>query len=401
VETPPDFYLIETEHRHGDRRHEDRREKLRPGQHDRRRKDRRRGRVARTGMLLTVMSLATGARVPLQLAAKLSMGAAAGAGTAKLLTSPDLRSQFAIEMNDAVHQALDKYRGQPFVAEALTRGSTLLPQIKQIFEEEGVPSELAYLALVESEFRPHAQSWAQARGVWQFMPVTGKRFGLQQDSWIDERSDPEKATRAAAKYLRILFGMFDDWNLALAAYNAGEGTILKAIKKYGTNDFWRLAETKGLAQETKNYVPRIHAAILLSRDPLKYGIEIAPAPVTGHDVVPVGDVIDLKLVADCVGADVDALRNLNPALKRWATPADQDFDLRVPAGAGDDLAQCIAKIPEGRRARIHRVRKGETLAKLARRYGTKVGTLAEANSISRFGRLRRGAEIIIPMAAED
>ncbi len=304
--------------------------------------------------------------------------------------------RFPLEMNDAVRDALAAYSGQPFVAEALSRGARYLPQIQRTFAEAAVPPELAYVALVESEFKPTAESWAKARGVWQFMPVTGKRFGLQQDEWIDERSDPDKATKAAARYLRILYETFGDWNLALAAYNAGEGTVSRAIARHRTADFWRLARSGSLPEETRNYVPRVHAAILMARDPERYGLTIAPEPMVETDVVPVEDAVDLQLVATCADTSVEELRDLNPALRRQATPLGEEFELRVPEGTAEAVEQCLASISPERRLRIHIVARGQTLTGVAKMYRTDPERLAEANAIDRGGKLARGTPLVIP-----
>src|SRR6185503_21032164 len=166
-------------------------------------------------------------------------------------------------LNDSVLAAIDLYQGplREWFESALARGGRYLPRIRQVFAAEGIPQDLAYTALVESAFKTSALSRAKARGVWQFMSATGRRYGLHQDWWVDERSNPEKATHAAARYLKELHSMFGDWSLAMAGYNAGEGKVIRAISRYGTNDYWRLRKTRGFRRETKNYVPMIHAAI--------------------------------------------------------------------------------------------------------------------------------------------
>lgn len=307
---------------------------------------------------------------------------------------------FPLQMNEAIRDAVRGYTRAPFVADALSRGARYLPDIQRTFAEEGVPPELAYVALVESEFRPTAESWAKARGVWQFMPVTGKRFGLQQDEWIDERSDPEKATKAAARYLRILYEMFGDWNLALAAYNAGEGTVSRAIARHRTADFWRLARARALPEETRHYVPRVHAAITVAQDPERYGIMVEPKPIPATDVVPVEHAVDLRLVATCLGASVGELHLLNPALKRQATPLGEEFELQVPEGTAPAVEQCLASIAPDRRVRIHIVGRGQTLSGVAKLYRTDVDRLAEANALEPGQKLPLGAPLIIPALEE-
>ena len=278
---------------------------------------------------------------------------------------------------------------------ALSRGARYLPAIREAFVAEGLPPELAYVALVESEFRSHAVSSAKAKGFWQFMPATGRRFGLAQDSWVDERSDTEKATRAAAQYLRHLHDVFEDWNLALAAYNAGEGTVRRAIRQHGTNDFWELSRARALPRETRDYVPRIQAAILVAKSPGWYGFEIDPAAPVAVDTVEVDGPFALRDVARCTGLDLETLQDLNPALQRAATPR-RAFDLKVPEGSADEVAECLGSVPQ---VKTHVVRgRGVTLATVARKYGTRVSDLAQVNGLASRRKLplARGTELIIP-----
>ncbi|HSD67130.1 MAG TPA: lytic transglycosylase domain-containing protein, partial [Vicinamibacteria bacterium] len=236
-----------------------------------------------------------------------------------------------IELNEAVLSCVDLYQGRlrEWFEEALSRGQKHLPHIREVFAEEGIPQDLAYVALVESAFKTTAYSRAKAKGVWQFVTATGRRYGLAVDWWVDERGDPEKATRAAARYLKELYGLFGDWNLALAGYNAGEGKVLRAVKRYRTEDFWKLRETRGLRRETKNYVPLIHAAIVLAKAPERYGFTVTPDEPPDFERVPIEGAIDLRVIAECAGEPVEEVRALNPELRRLATPADRIFPLRV------------------------------------------------------------------------
>jgi membrane-bound lytic murein transglycosylase D len=306
-----------------------------------------------------------------------------------------------IVLNDPVLACIDLYQGElrEWFEEALERGGRYLPRIREVFAAEGVPQDLAYVALVESAFKTNALSRAKAKGVWQFIPATGKRFGLHQDWWVDERSDPDKSTRAAAEYLKSLHELFGDWNLALAGYNAGEGKVSRAIENYGTEDFWELAETRGLRAETKNYVPMIHAAIVVAKAPEKYGFDVRPEPLLEADSVRVADAVDLRVVAECAGSSVDRVRLLNPALRRLATPAHRSFDVRVPKGTAAATSACLQAISPDRRVafRAHVVARGQTLASIARRYGTRPTDIAQANGLSMRARLARGQELIIPV----
>jgi membrane-bound lytic murein transglycosylase D len=317
--------------------------------------------------------------------------------------TPDETSELPIYVNSAVQRFLDIYQGsqRAGITTALERGERYLPKIREIFASEGVPEDLAYVALVESRFQPKAVSPVKATGLWQFMPATGDRFGLSFDWFVDERRDPEKATRAAAQYLRFLHDTFHDWNLALAAYNAGEGRVRQAIRRYGTNDFWELARTPGLARETKEYVPRIHAAILLAKEPEKYGFDVSPEPAPQPAAISVGENVDLRAVARCAGADVETVQELNPELRYPATPPGAaDFEVKIPADAKSEaeVDRCLAELPASERNafRMHTVRKGQTLSAVAKRYGADVKEIAQINRISRKSHLARGTALFVP-----
>jgi membrane-bound lytic murein transglycosylase D len=308
-----------------------------------------------------------------------------------------------IELNEPVLSCIDLYQGRlrEWFEAALSRGQKYLPHIREVFAEEGIPQDLAYVALVESAFKTNATSRAKAKGVWQFIGATGRRYGLTVDWWVDERSDPEKATRAAALYLKELYALFGDWNLALAGYNAGEGKVLRAMERYRTDDFWTLRQTRGLRRETKNYVPLIHAAIVLARAPERYGFVVAPEALPETERVPIEGALDLRAIAECAGEPVEALRDLNPELRRIATPADRTYALRVPAGRAGSVAACVAGLPIEERAsfRKHVVRRGQTLSGIARANGVTARDVAEANGLPLGQRLRRGTELIIPIPA--
>jgi len=309
-----------------------------------------------------------------------------------------------IELNDAVLSCIDLYQGRlrDWFEAALSRGQAYLPHIREVFAEEGIPQDLAYVALVESAFKTSAYSRAKAKGVWQFISATGKRYGLDVDWWVDERSDPDKATRAAARYLKELYSLFGDWNLALAGYNAGEGKVLRAMKRYRTDDFWKLRETRGIRRETKNYVPLIHAAIVLAKAPERYGFTVTPEERAAFERVAIEGAFDLRVLAECAGEPVEAIRELNPELRRLATPADRTFSLRVPVGRGEAVAGCVASLPPEKRAhfRRHVVRRGQTLSGIARANGVSAREIAEANGLSAGRRLRPGTELIIPIPAK-
>ena len=312
-------------------------------------------------------------------------------------------ADLSIALNDRVLSCIDLYQGplRQWFEDALSRGQPYLPRIRETFASEGVPQDLAYLALVESAFHNRALSKAKAKGMFQFIPETGRRYGLAQDWWVDERSDPEKATRAAAKYLRDLYELFGDWNLAMAAYNAGEGRISRALDRYGASDFWTLSQVSNLAAETRNYVPMIHAAIIVAKAADRYGFSIEDQPARVYDAVPVKGAVDLRVIAECADTGVTTVQSLNPELRRLATPANRTFPVKVPPGRGEQLTSCLASLPAEKRVafRTHTVVRGQSLNSVARQFGAKPAEIAAANGLSPGKTLARGTELIIPVKA--
>jgi membrane-bound lytic murein transglycosylase D len=301
-----------------------------------------------------------------------------------------------IELNDQVLGAIDLYTGKfnKWFSRALSRGLPYLPRIREILAEAGVPQDLAYVPIVESAFNPSALSRAKARGLWQFIPSTGKQYGLRQDFFVDERSNMEKATLAAAQYLKKLYAMFGDWNLALAGYNAGEGNVQRAIKRAKTNDFWALAKTRSFRSETKNYVPLIHAAIVIAKSPEFYGIDLSPEELTAVETIRVSGSYPITTVARCANTQPEEIKRLNPELRRGLTPSSA-FDLEVPHGSGERVTTCLA----GERAMDyarHVVRKRDTLSLIARMFGVSSSEIARVNGLSLKANLKPGAELAIP-----
>jgi membrane-bound lytic murein transglycosylase D len=297
------------------------------------------------------------------------------------------------------------YQGRlrDFVQDGLTRGTKYLPMIQSVFRAEGLPLDLAYIPIIESGFKTNAVSKAKAKGPWQFMKPTGKENGLRQDWYIDERSDPEKSTIAAAKYLKTLHRLFKgDWNLVLAAYNGGLGRVQRAIKKSGHDDFWALSESsKFLPRETREYVPLILAAIIVAKNPAQYGFDIVAHDPIAYDKVTLPRAMDLRRVAEWTGASIAEIQALNPELRRWTTPVKyKEFELKVPVGTGDRLQTRMAGAsPADLNAlKWYTVRGGESLATIARKLKVSRVDLAEANSLSIKSRVRNGQELIIPRA---
>ena len=220
--------------------------------------------------------------------------------------------------------------------------------------------------------------------MWQFMPWDGVHAGLQHNWWVDERQDPEKATRAAARLLKDLFSQFGDWYLAMAAYNSGPGTVQRAVQRTGYADFWELYRRNVLPEETRNYVPIILAMTIMAKNPSQYGLDHLPLdPPAASDTVRIHYPIDLRLVAECTDSSTAVLQELNPSLLRMTTPKDMDFDLHLPVGTAEKFQKTVAAIPEEMRVywRYHRVESGETLSEIARRYHTTASAIAEANNL--------------------
>src|SRR5215467_10172943 len=306
-----------------------------------------------------------------------------------------------LTVNDEVLGFLNFFqtpRGKAIVETGLSRSGKYRDMIARILREEGVPQDLIYLAQAESAFQPAALSRAGARGIWQFVPWRGNEYGLKRSWWVDERQDPEKATRAAAQHLRDLYGLFGDWYLAMAAYNCGPGNVQKGIERTGYADFWELYRRNVLPRETKNYVPIIVALTLIAKDAAHYGIHPELEKPVASDVVKPGSAVDLRLVAETIDVDVETLRSLNPSLLRLATPDDPSFELHLPVGTAQKFSNEIAEIPAEKWVswRRHRVEPGETLTSLAKKYKMTAAAIAAANSLGGSPSLTTGDKLIIP-----
>ena len=275
--------------------------------------------------------------------------------------------------------------GRNDLERALARSGKYMAMIAQVLHEEGVPEELAYLALIESGFVTHSSSASGAVGLWQFVAGTARRYGLKIDSWVDERRDPLKSTRAAAAYLKDLHNYFGRWYLAIAAYNAGQGAIEKAMQSSGATDFWTLSTKAKLNEETRNFVPKFVAASLIASDPQKYGfIDVAYEPPMDYEEMEVQGSLRFASLAEMAGTDPETIRDLNPALLRGQTPPEESaFRVKLPAGHATIFVQSYQE-RETRQAQFvtHEVKKGETLFAIARRYGQHVRSLMELNGLA-------------------
>jgi membrane-bound lytic murein transglycosylase D len=308
-----------------------------------------------------------------------------------------------LTVNDEVLSFLNFFqtpRGKAIVETGLRRAGRYQGMIARVLREEGVPQDLIYLAQAESAFQPLALSRAGARGIWQFVAWRGNEYGLRHTWWVDERQDPEKATRAAAQHLRDLYGMFGDWYLAMAAYNCGPGNVQKGIERTGYADFWELYRRNVLPRETKNYVPIILALTLIAKDAPHYGIHVERDEIVPTDVVKPGRAIDLRLVAETIDVDVETLHQLNPSLLRLATPDDPSFELHLPRGTAGKFSAGIADIPPEKWVswRRHKVVPGDTLTSVAKKYHVTAPAIASANNLEKGTELSPGDKLIIPAA---
>ena len=307
-----------------------------------------------------------------------------------------------IPLNDRVLSYVQLFTGRlkGYLEDGLSRGARFLPMIQEVFRAEGLPLDLAYVPLVESAFKTNALSRASAKGMWQFMSGTAVENGLKHDWYIDERADAEKATRAAAKYLKTLYGMFGDWHLALASYNGGPGRVQNALKRSKKDTFWELsASSRYLPRETRDYVPLILAAVIIARNPAQYGMDIQPHESPLFETVTLPKATDLRRVAEWVEIPVQDLQELNPELRRWTTPVRMDeYQLKVPQGTADTVRARLVEASSEDLASLNylTVKKGETLATIARKLKVSRTDLAEANYLKTSARLTAGQQLVIP-----
>lgn len=306
---------------------------------------------------------------------------------------------FTFRPNALIQSFINYYtgRGRATMETGLRRSGRFMTMARQIFKEEGVPQDIVWLGQVESLWSPVARSWAAAVGLWQFIPDTAARYGLQQNLYVDERSSFEKATRASARYLKWLATRYDgNWELAMAAYNSGERRVDAAIARSGYADFWHIYDRGLLPNETRNYVPNILAVIIIAKNPEKYGFSIPSDPPLTYDYVKVNNMVDLRLVADATDTSYDTILALNPELKRNVTPPGVEHLLRVPSGKGRDLYTALMRIPVEKRStwRMLTAQNDDTFETIGRRTGVSASTISHVNG----GTIRPGAKVIIPVS---
>ena len=314
---------------------------------------------------------------------------------------------YSVAMNSQVKYFVDRFttKHREVVGLWVRRSGQYLDMIFEVFKAKGIPEDLAFTAMIESGFNPTAVSRVGAKGMWQFMAPTARLYGLRVDRWVDERLDPEKSTVAAARYLGDLYAMFGSWELAKAAYNAGEMKVLRAMSVLGSRDFWELTRGQILRDETKNYVPAIQAATLIGREPERYGFSASQSGPLAYELAPVPQGMQLARVAALAGLSLDALRELNPELWNKQTPPGGTYLLKFPLGTSQRFAE--ARIQDrkleadGRptiKLGVHVVKPRETVRSIAKRYGISVAALARWNELGEGAHLRPGDRLRIASA---
>jgi membrane-bound lytic murein transglycosylase D len=276
------------------------------------------------------------------------------------------------------------------------------PMVEEIFAEFNLPVDLVFLSLVESGFSTNAVSRAKAVGPWQFIKSTAKAYDLRVDNWIDERRDPVKSTIAAARYLRDLYQLFGSWPLAMAAYNAGERKVGRALVRAQADDFWDLTDTKLLKRETKEYVPRFLAAALIAKDPTRFGLAVPSQTPVEYDEVIVTRPIHLRTAAQAASVTYEDMKVLNPELRKDLTPPDPAYHLKVPAGRKEAFLANLATYQDWKRVHAvrYQVRRGDTLPRLASQYGTTSTAILEANTMAKSEKPKPGDWLLIPQASK-
>ena len=320
---------------------------------------------------------------------------------------PATKTTIELPINEDVQKNLDFFtaaKGRPFMKKWLERSGRWFPMLKKIAREEGMPEEIVYLAMMESGLNPNAQSWAKAVGMWQFIESTGKMYDLEVNTWVDERKNVEKATRAAMHFLKDLYNDLGDWHLALAAYNCGPGGVRRAKRRSGQPDgnFWDIRGS--LPGETKNYVPCYVATAMIAMNPAAYGFppdSLTMMAPLAHDVYSIAETVNLAALAKCIEITEDSLKTLNPELRKSCTPPGTTYKLKIPAGSKDQMHKNYALLtPSEKQPWIfHTVERRETLTGIASRYGVPVSDIAAINNIKGYkSRLRRGTRIRIPVS---
>ncbi len=321
-------------------------------------------------------------------------------GNSKFTVVDDRDGHIPLVINSNVEQYIKFFQnnGKAQYNIWLKRHAEYSDMVLSILKEYELPEELLYLAMIESGLNPKAYSRANASGMWQFVYSTGKMYGLKRTWYVDERRDPEKATRAACEYLKDLYEEFDNWYLALSAYNSGSGRVLRATRLHQTSDFWQL---HSLPRETRNYIPYFLSAAIIGQNPEKYGFKVPESKPIEFDFVELEKSADLAVLAQSAGISFKTLQKYNPELRQSATPADELYVLKLPKGRKGTFAENFNAIPEGERFApqytVHRVKKGESLWTIAKKYRVSVHDLAAVNKIRNRHKIKIGQKLTIPL----
>jgi membrane-bound lytic murein transglycosylase D len=320
------------------------------------------------------------------------------------------RYDIPIEMQPLVAQYIHFFQhgGRKWFRRWMSRATRFIPLMRPILESHGLPRDTVYLAMIESGFNTQAKSWARAVGPWQFIAGTANLFDLKEDFWVDERKDPIKSTHAAARFLNLLYSKLGHWYLAWAGYNTGGVRVRRLVEQHGTSDFWALSEKKGLARETKHYVPKLIACALVAKHPEAFGFspdEFEPMGPFEFDEARLTEAVDLEVAATAAGTTVDELQALNPELKRWCTPPASEanpYTLRVPKGSRETFLANLAAVPPGERLAFkrHVVGKGDTLSRIAAQYRSAPEAILHMNQLESAKALKLGAELVVPVPSE-
>jgi len=322
----------------------------------------------------------------------------------KLLEAPQIieRSGYNKTANEAVKKNVtlfsDKIKERFSIW--LERSGKYLALMKGILKEQNVPEDMVFLPLIESGFNANAYSTARAVGYWQFIASTAKSYGLEINWWKDERKDPVKSTVAAANYLKDLYRMFGSWNLAMAAYNAGEGKILRALNKSKSDDYWALLDTRYIRNETKDYVPKFIAASMIANSPENFGFNnLEYHPPMNYDLATIKMPVDLDIAAECAETSIEIIRELNPELRRWCTPPDMpEYTLRIPQGKKDVFLENLSRVPEEKRVTVdaYIVKKGDTFQTVSKKTCVPVQVILDLNDMEKIMPLKEGTKIDLP-----
>ncbi len=310
---------------------------------------------------------------------------------------------FPLEVNRYVEKYIEYFtgRGRPNMELWLERSGKYFPMMAKIFAEENVPQQLIFLSMPESGLNPNARSWAKAVGMWQFMKYTGKTYDLKVDFYIDERRDPEKATRAAANYLKDRYYSLNDWYASIASYNCGEGRVRRSMRRAGSTNFWKYR--RFLPRETRNYVPQYIAVTLIGSNPTHYGFESIryqrSIPIKTHEL---HEPIDLNIIAKCAGVELSMIKELNPEILQHHTPPDFNggYKIKVPEVTYDYFVKNLENVPDEAKLQyvLHTVKSGETLSGISYKYKVKQSQLAKVNNMSSKSRIYPRQKLKIPIS---